>query len=184
MSTPTQDPTSFLMAGGGVSAQFPKVGHSYSGTILNIGKARQQTDMNTKQPKFFDDGVTPRMQVPVTLATNARGKFVREDNSSPWELEDIPDDDGVRVLWVAADMQRAIRDAVIKARKDAGLTPEQLAGPEVGGHLTVTRGKSKAKKQAGWSGQHTFTAVYVPRDQNAGAASIMEDADPFAEGEG
>ena len=177
----TTEAASFLMAGGGVSAQFPKVGHSYSGTILQIGKPRQQTDMNTKQPKFFDDGVTPRMQVPVTLATEARGRYVREDNSSPWELEEIPDDDGVRVLWVAADMQRAIRDAVIKARKELGLTADQLPGPEVGGHLTVTRGKSKAKKQAGWSGQHTFTAVYVPKSQNAGADQIMDDSDPFSE---
>lgn len=182
MSTP-QEATQFLMAGGGVGAQFPKVGHSYSGTILSIGKPRQQTDLSTKKPKFFEDGVTPRMQTPVTMATGARGKFVREDNSSPWELVDIPDDDGVRTLWVAADMQRAIRDAVLAARKEHNLTPEQLPGPEVGGHLTVTRGKSKAKKQAGWSGQHTFDAVYVPRSQNEGAQSIMDDADPFTEGD-
>ncbi len=179
MAAPMQDSISIIMAGGGVSAQFPKVGHSYSGTIIQIGKARQQTEPGTNKLKFFDDGVTPRMQVPVTLATAARGKFTREDNSSPWELEEIPDDDGVRILWVAADMQRAIRDAVIQARKDNGLTEEQLPGPEVGGHLTVTRGKSKAKKQAGWSGQHTFTAVYVPKTQNAGAASIMDDHNPF-----
>jgi hypothetical protein len=81
-------------------------------------------------------------------------------------------------------MQRAIRDAVIKARKDNNLTPEQLPGPEVGGHLTVTRGKSKAKKQAWWSGQHTFDAVYVPKSQNEGASSIMDEADPFAEDAG
>lgn len=178
MTTEARD---FLMSGGGVGAQFPKVGHSYSGTIISIGKPRQQTDMNTKKPKFFDDGVTPRMQVPITLATEARGKYVREDNSSPWELVDIPDDDGVRTLWVAADMQRAIREAVIKARKDNNLSETQLAGPEVGGHLTVTRGKSKAKKQAGWSGQHTFTAVYVPASANAGAAAVMDDQDPFSE---
>lgn len=174
------DSVEFIMSGGGVSAQFPKIGHSYTGTILNIGRAQQQTDMNTKQPKTFDDG-SPRMQVPVTLATDARGKFVREDQSSPWELEDIPDDDGVRVLYVAADMQRAIRDAVIKARKEYNLTPAQLPGPEVGGRLTVTRGKNKAKKQAGWSGQHTFTAEYVPASMNEGAQSIMDDQDPFNE---
>jgi hypothetical protein len=181
--TTEQSPLDFLMQGSSVGAQFPKVGHSYSGTIVQIGKARQQTDLSTKQPKFFDDGVTPRMQVPVTLATDARGKFVREDNSSPWELEDIPDDDGVRTLWVAADMQRAIRDAVVQARKDHGLSPEQLPGPEVGGHLTVTRAKSKAAKKAGWSGQHTFEAVYVPASANAGASSIMDDRDPFSKPE-
>lgn len=175
------DSQSFLMQGGGVGAQFPKIGHNYAGTILAIGKARQQTDLNTKKPKFFEDGVTPRMQVPVTLATEARGKYVREEIGAPWELQEIPDDDGVRTLWVAADMQRAIRDAVIKARKDLNLTAEQLPGPEVGGHLTVTRGKNKPKKQEGWSGQHTFTAVYVPRSQNEGAASIMDDKDPFAQ---
>jgi hypothetical protein len=180
--TTVPDSTDFLMQGSSTGAQFPKVGHSYSGTILQIGKARQQTDMQDKKPKFFDDGVTPRMQVPVTLATNARGKFVHEDpndNSSPWVLEEIPDDDGVRTLWVAADMQRAIRDAVVQARKDHGLSPEELPGPQVGGHLTVTRGKSKQSKKTGWSGQHTFTAVYVPKAANAGAQSIMDDRDPF-----
>jgi hypothetical protein len=182
MTTAPQDSIGVLMQGGGQGAQFPKVGHSYSGTILSIGKPRQQTDLSTGKLKTFEDG-SPRMQVPVTLATSARGKFVREDNSSPWELEEIPDDDGVRTLWVAADMQRALRDAVLKARKEYGLSAEQLPGPEVGGHLTMTRGKSKAKKQAGWSGQHTFDAVYVPRSQNEGAQSIMDDADPFADGE-
>lgn len=166
----TPNPMDFLMQGGGVSAQFPKIGHSYSGTIIQIGQARVQTDPKDNSVKTFADG-TPRYQVPITLATDARGKFDEDGNP-----EDVPDDDGVRTLWVKADMQRAIRDAVLKAGKDRGLTGLR---PEVGGHLTVTRGKNFPKKQAGMKPQHSFTAEYVPPTENQAKDALMDDHDPF-----
>lgn len=173
MTTATPDPMSFLMQGGGTSAQFPKIGHSYTGTIIQIGQARVQTDPKDNSPKTFADG-TPRYQVPITLATDARGKFDEEGNP-----EDVPDDDGVRTLWVKADMQRAIRDAVLKAGKEIG---NLNLRPEVGGLLTVTRGKNFPKKP-GMKPQHSFTAEYVPAEQNKSAAALMDDRDPFADEE-
>jgi hypothetical protein len=166
-----------LMQGGGVSAQFPKIGHSYTGTIMAIGQARKQTDPKDNSVKTFADG-SPRYQVPITLATDARGKFTEDGDP-----EEVPDDDGVRVLWVRADMQRAIRDAVLKARKDHGLSPAELPGPEVGGLLTVTRGKNFPKKQAGMKPQYSYTAEYVPASKNAAASALMDDHDPFADDE-
>lgn len=167
-------PVDFLMQGGGVSAQFPKIGHSYTGTILMIGQARQQTDPKDGSLKVFADG-SPRYQVPITLATDARGKFDEDGNP-----EDVPDDDGVRTLWVKADMQRAIRDAVLKAGKESG---NPNLRPEVGGLLTVTRGKNFPKKQAGLKPQHSFTAEYTPASANKAATALMDDRDPFADDE-
>lgn len=171
--TQAAESVDFLMQGGGTSAQFPKIGHSYTGTIISIGERRKQTDPKDNSVKTFADG-SPRYQVPITLATDARGKFDEDGNP-----EEVPDDDGTRVLWVRADMQRAIRDAVLKARKDHGLSPQQLSGPEVGGLLTVTRGKNFPKKQAGMKAQYSYTAEYVPASQNEAAASLMDDRDPF-----
>lgn len=162
-----------LMQGGGTGAQFPKIGHSYSGTIMSIGQARKQTDPKDNSVKTFADG-SPRWQVPVILATDARGKFDEEGNP-----EEVPDDDGVRTLWVRADMQRALRDAVLAARKEYGLSPAQLAGPEVGGLLTMTRGKNFPKKQAGMKAQYSYSATYVPASQNEAGKALMDDRDPF-----
>ncbi len=172
MTTATPNPMDFLMQGGGVSAQFPKIGHSYTGTIIQIGQARVQTDPKDNSVKTFADG-SPRYQVPITLATDARGKFDEDGNP-----EDVPDDDGVRTLWVKADMQRAIRDAVLKAGKEAGTANLK---PEPGGLLTVTRGKNFPKKQAGMKPQHSYTAEYVPAAQNQAATALMDDRDPFEE---
>jgi len=162
-----------LMSGGSTSAQWPKIGHSYAGTIIAIGEARQQTDPKDQKPKTFADG-TPRMQTPVTLATDTRGKFEYDEDEEKWTEVEIPDDDGIRTLYVAADMQRAIRDAVLKAFKGSGDKPR----PEIGGHLTVTRGKNKPKKP-GMKAQHTFAAEYIRAADNANADAVMDDQDPF-----
>lgn len=102
------DPDDFLMSGSGVSAKFPKVGHSYTGVVLNK-RSEQQRGYDDNEPLFWDNG-SPKMHVVVELQTDAQGTFDRKGNA-----EEVPDDDGVRNLFVKGNMQKAIRDAVRKS---------------------------------------------------------------------
>jgi hypothetical protein len=156
------DANAMLMTGGGVGCQFPKVGHSFTGTVLSWGEPFQQTNAETKEPLFFNDGTTPRMQFPITFATDARGKFDEDGNP-----EDIADDDGVRTLYVKNRTQKAIRDAI---RKAGG------TGLEKGALLTITRIKPVALKN---KKMYDYSAVWVPAAQNGANSHLMDEADPF-----
>lgn len=155
------DANAMLMTGGGIGCQFPKVGHAFTGTVLSWGEPFQQTNKETSELLTFGDG-TPRMQFPLTLATDARGKF--DEDGEP---EDIADDDGVRVLYVKNRVQKAIRDAI---RKAGG------SGLEKGALLTITRIKPVGLKN---KKMYDYSAVWVPAAQNGANAHLMDEADPF-----
>lgn len=154
----------FLMSGGGVSAQFPVVGHSYTGTVLSFA-TRDQTDFTTGEVKRFPNGDAMR-QLVITLATSARGKF------ADGEAVDVPDDDGVRTLYVKSFMKTAVRDAILRA---GGKTLEK------GGLLTVTRIANRPKTDPKKKAAYDYSAVYVLPKDNAAASDLMEDDDPFAD---
>lgn len=109
------DANDWLMAGGVRSAKFTSVGDYVKGYIMRPPDMQQVRDLNTKAPKFWDDG-KPQMQMRITLMTDER------------DPEDV-DDDGQRALYVKGVMQRALADAV-RAAKAPGL--------QVGGKLMVT----------------------------------------------
>jgi hypothetical protein len=150
-----------LMQGGGIGCQFPKIGHSFTGTVLSWGEPFQQTNAETGDALTFGNG-QPRMQFPLTLATDARGKF--DENGDP---QDVPDDDGVRTLYVKNRVQKALRDAI---RKAGG------TGLEKGALLTVTRVKNTGLKN---KKMYEYSAVWVPAAQNGANAHLMEEDDPF-----
>jgi hypothetical protein len=152
------------MQGGATGAQFPKIGHSYTGTILSWS-LRNQVDYDTGELKVFSDG-SPMKQLVIIFATGARGKFDAEG-----EPVDIPDDDGVRALYAKSHVQKAVRDAV----KKAGGT-----GLERGALLTITRGKNHPKSDPKKKAPYGYTAEYVLAKDNAANAALMDDdEDPF-----
>lgn len=132
------DANTFLMGGGAPSAKFPALGASITGTIAQPPEVRQQSDYETGALKFWDDG-TPRMQLQVILQTSER------DPANPL-------DDGQRAIYVKAQMQKAVRDAVIRAG---------AKGLEVGGTLQVTYAADGEAKGRLNPPKH-FTAVYTP----------------------
>lgn len=96
-STPEQD---FLMGGGGPKSAFTKYdapGTVRGGEILEY-RYTQQTDMKTREKKFWKDG-NPMMQLEVTVSTDQRDPQVQ-------------DDDGRRRLFVKGEMTKAVRAAV------------------------------------------------------------------------
>jgi hypothetical protein len=129
----------FLMAGGVASAKFPTVGTSISGTIVRQPELRQQTDVTSGKPKFWDDG-SPRQQVVVTLATNERDAA-------------LADDDGERAVYVKGNLTKAVREAV----RQSG-----AKGLEVGGTLTVTYTGDGEASARGMNAPKLYSASYVP----------------------
>ncbi len=109
----SDDAQSWLMGNSTPSASFLEVGRTYEGQILEL-RMVQQRDFATKKPKFWDDG-DPMMQAAITIRTDERD-------------ENIPHDDGKRVVYAKARMRDAIREAVTVSGHD---------GPLVGGTLKV-----------------------------------------------
>lgn len=152
------DPNNFLMGGGGRSAKFENPGDTITGTICAEPEVKQQTDIKTGAPKFWDNG-DPQMQLVVRLQTQ-----LREDG----------DDDGIRAIYVkggfkAPTMQKAIADAV----RAAG-----AKGLAVGGTLTVTYTGNGPASGVGMNPPKYYTAQY--QAPVAGADFLTPPAAPAA----
>jgi hypothetical protein len=169
----TVDDDDFLMAGGGVSCQFPKKGDSYTGTIVKSGRARPQTDPESGDVKTFKSGDV-RQTKPVTLVCeNPKGRWDKD----AMEYTDIEDDNGERVLWVQGSMKNAVRDAILKAFKESGV--KSKPGLELGGLLTVTYSSSIPSGKKGVNPTKVYTAEYVLAKDNKANAHLLEEDDPF-----
>lgn len=135
------------------SAKFTEVGDTVAGQIVSIGEQRQQTEFRTDgqpgAPLYWPDG-SPRMQLPITVATDAR------DASDPF-------DDGHRTLYVKGEMKKAITAALKVSRA-------KLA---VGGTLSVTFAGEEPTK--GYP-KKLYTATYAA----PAAGFFEEPAQPVA----
>lgn len=155
----TIDPNSFLMGGGVPSAKFKNHGDEVWGVIVDAS-VRQQTDFETNEPLYWQDG-TPRMQLVITLKT---------------EQHEGPDDDGQRRVYAKGKMLNTIREAVKKAGAE---------GIAEGGKLLVRYVSDGEPKRRGMSGEKLYMAKYampevvIPEDGfNDGGMPDVE-ATPF-----
>lgn len=148
MSQTTQqlpDANDFLFSGGVPSAKFDTHGVTVAGTITAPPSTQQQTDFDSGEPKFWDDG-RPMLQVVVDLRTDLRDPEIEDDN-------------GTRRLYVRGKhLTAAVRDAV---RKAGG---KKL---EVGAELAVTYVGDDAPKRRGASGAKQYRAEYRPAAETA-----------------
>lgn len=155
-------------SGGGSGApsfDFTPATPAIKGTITHM-IARQRTDMATKAPKFNKDGVTPQMQLEVTLQTDLRGwqavkNIPGQTNPQTGQTVPLPPehDDGKRRIYVWF----TLRDAVTEALREAG-----VQAPTVGGQLAVqvvgTRPNDKGKEPI-----KVYKAWYQPGSPDAQA---------------
>lgn len=142
--TQNLDPNAWLMAGGVTSAKFPTIGTRVTGRISSPPVIRQQTDPADGRPKTWDNG-DPMMQLVVNLTTTER------DPS-------IPNDDGVRAVYIKGQLQQAVREAVRRSG---------APGLEVGGTLTVTYTGDGERKKAAFNAPKEYSAQYVPATTEA-----------------
>jgi hypothetical protein len=173
-----------FLSGGSTAAKFPKVGFTVEGTVLGY-RMGQRTGMKSGEAlfwegkqaieesklKFESSKDSPAMQLIMEIQGEPTGVTWK---TNQYIEETLPDDDGVRTLYVASGLQRALA----KALRDAG-----NAQVEKGAYLKVTRG---ASVKAGDFMAFTYAAEWTPAKDNAKAATSFvssEDGDgedPFA----
>jgi hypothetical protein len=129
---------------GGRSAQFPAVGTSVTGVVLSEPDKQPDKDMDG-QPRTFPSG-DPMWVYLVQLQTD-----LRDPNDDT--------DDGVRTLWLKYLSQKAVVDAVRKAR---------APGLRVGGVLTVTYTHDIPPAKRGQQPSKAYAAIYIPPDDDTG----------------
>lgn len=179
-SNEDQEAASFLSGGSTLAVKFPDVGATFEGTITDW-EMRQQTDKDTGDLKWFvgnkllkDSEVKPEQRRSAKPANQLLLYVQGEPTGVTHEWvgrkfveKPVPDDDGMRVLYVKSDLQRAISRAI----KDAGGKLERGAYVQV--KLTRTE-----KVKGGDFYKNVFAAKWTPAAQNPKAAEdIMSGGD-------
>lgn len=182
MSDPFQDADAFMNSGSSIAAKFPQVGFVFEGDIIGWDGPQQMTDKDTGEALYWESNkktkesdvknmsiARPAMQLLIHVQGPATG-ITWETNQ--YIEKEVPDDDGVRTLYVHGELQKALK----KARLEAG-----NAKMEVGAHVKITRGKP-VKKPNGYFA-YTYAAEWTPAAKNPSAAEAAFDAAGDPEGD-
>lgn len=183
----TREAESFLNGGSSVSAKFPKEGFTVEGTVLDW-TMRQQTHNETRELLYWkgkkatpESDFTPEQLRRAKPVMQCALRYQGEPTGITWESNayvevPVPDDDGIRTLYLFGAKATAFGEAKLKAGTKGNPAPL-----EKGAYFTMTRGKDR--KTSGGYRAHTFTATWTPAAQNTKAAAALaaagEDDDPF-----
>ncbi|WP_455122621.1 hypothetical protein [Rothia mucilaginosa] len=146
------------------SWKFTTPGDTHTGTITEVGDARQATEYGSNELAYWDKERTrPKMQVAITLDTTER---------DPQDANDT----GKRTLWVVEDGRSgSILSAIRQAVHQAG------AGTiDIGGQLTVTFSGFDPNSKNPANPRKVYTASYVPPAPAGGMFTNQEPAQPAA----
>ena len=139
-----------LFGGGGAPAlKFANIGTKFTGVITDV-EVRDQRDFDTGVILTWDDG-KPRKEIVLTLNTKERDPMVEGD-------------DGVRKLYVKAQMFTALRDAIRKAGR---------VKPEPGGEIAVAYTGDGEAKRKGYNPPKIYAVAYKA------PAAVALEADPI-----
>ena len=147
-STERDEINDFLMGTGVKAFPFEQIGDSVTGVILEMKKT-QQTDMETNEPVFWNNG-DPKMMLRVTLQT---------------ELNDSADDEGQRSVYLRGGNYDAVKgkgSSGLTAVKDAVKRSGTDKGIEIGGRLTLAHTGLGQAKNKGFNPPKLYSAEYVP----------------------
>lgn len=122
MTNPLDD---FMGGGGAKSFAFTQIGSSVTGLITKLPEKKQQTDLKTGKPRFFQDSGEPMWVYVLEIQTNLR---------DPMD----PQDDGRRSLWLKGGKWDAHRGvgASLRAVQEA-IRASGAKLPQLGGELTL-----------------------------------------------
>lgn len=132
-----------LGAGGSASFPFDTIGDTVTGRVTNLEEV-QQTDLNTGQPAFWDNG-QPKMMYRAELQT---------------QLRDDDDDDGTRSIYLKGSKKPEAQSS-LSAVLQAVRTATGKAALAVGGTLTLTYIGDGVAKQRGHNAPKLYAAQYV-----------------------
>lgn len=145
--------TSFKIGGdGGDAFPFDKVGDTVTGSITAVVE-QQQTDMDTSQLAFWDNG-DKKLMWKVSIQT---------------ELRADPGDTGVRSVFLRGAQKAGTGSslaAVMDAVKAAGGTNEL----QTGGILSMTYTGDGPQEKRGFNKPKKYSAIYTPASVAIGAA--------------
>ena len=127
------NPLDSIMGSGSKSFPFDKIGDQVTGTILDVAE-RQQTDMKTNEPATWPNG-QPKMMYTIKLQT---------------ELQEGPDDDGVRHVNLKWKSLRAFQDAVRDAGESKVKLGAKLSLKYIGDGIPTSRGAMPPKEWKAW----------------------------------
>lgn len=147
------------------SWKFTTPGDTHTGTITEVGDARQATEYGSNELAYWDKERTrPKMQVAVTLDTTER---------DPQDANDT----GKRTLWVVEDGRSgSILSAIRQAVHQAG------AGTiDIGGQLTVAFSGFDPNSKNPANPRKVYTAAYVPPAPAGGMFTNQAPAQPVAQ---
>jgi len=139
----------FLTSGGSKYFGFTEMNAKIKGTVVSAVQ-RQQTDMATGEPVFYKDSGKPAMMTVITLATEER------DPSDPA-------DDGLRDIYVRANMKTAIADALKEAK----------ASLEEGGTLAVQYVANGTASKPGFNPPKLYAAAYKPPSKTVDSSGLL-----------
>ena len=156
---------------GAPSFKFNQDGDTVQGEVVHM-EARQQTDMESGKPLFFDHDGSPRMQLIVTLQTDLRGwqgvGTIPTDKDAGGN--DVPRDpsldDGRRRIYVKSKMQYALMDALRATGSKKLNEGDRLAVRQIG-----TEPNPKVK-----NGQPVRLYAVVHQPGNPGASAFFAGA--------
>jgi len=182
MADPWADADSFMSGGSNVAAKWPTVDFEFKGKVLSWDGPVQMTDMDSGEALYWEGNKkTPESQVKnMRVAQPAMQLLVHVQGpvtGKTWETNQyiekpLPDDDGVRTMYVSGELQKAIK----KALREAG-----GASLEKGADVTVWRRKP-VKKGNGYFA-YTYEALWVPAPANdaldAAGGPDEEEEPPF-----
>lgn len=140
------DVNDFLMGSGAKPFPFEAIGNRVRGVILEM-KKRQQTDMQTGEPVFWNNG-DPKMMLHVQLQT---------------DLQDDDDDTGIRSVYLRGGNYVAVKGkgtSSLNAVKDA---VRKSGSPiDIGGTLMLEYSGEGQAANKGFNPPKLYVAEYTP----------------------
>lgn len=186
----------FLDGGASVAAKWPKVDFVVEGDVIGWSpNAVQMTHKDSGEPLFWEgkkkteesklqfatSRENPCLQITIDLQCEPTGvTWV----SNRYIRKELPEDDGVRTMYVHGELAKAIR----KAREEAAVKyklSDRRAPLEAGAHVKVTRGEDKkfANDYYGFTFEAEWTpAAHNPAYQNSQADATEGPEDPWETG--
>lgn len=183
----------FLDGGASVAAKWPKVNFTVEGDVIGWSPtAIQQTHKDSGEPLYWEGKKkveesklqfeqskdNPCLQITIDLQCEPTGETWV---SNRYIRKELPDDDGVRTMYVHGQLAKAIRKARQEAAQQYKLNT-RTAPLEAGAHVKVTRGEDQ-KFPNDYYG-FTFTAEWTPAAHNPAYQSAQMDAAAGPEDDG
>lgn len=167
-----------FLEGSATAAKWPKIGYVVEGTVLSY-VMRQQTDYETSENLYWDgkrrvieslapDKSNPVMQMVMEIQGEPTGETWKGlDN----ERVALPEDDGVRALYVKGGLHGSMKDGIREARGKL----------ETGAYVRIERLANGPKTDPKKAAPHRYKTTWTPAAKNLRAAQsfMEEDEAPF-----